>query len=411
MKTFITCITFCVIFFQISSAQKKQNLKLNADFINNQLSASAEQYKFLVSEVSPGKFPKTFAGGSQEFSNSSWWCSGFYPGTLLYLSEGTSNSELEKVALEKLKDLEKEQYNKGTHDLGFMLFCSFGNALRLTNDSVKYQPILKTGAESLISRYSPITKTIRSWDHNVWKFPVIIDNMMNLEFLMEVSKTTGDKKYADIAITHANTTMKNHFRKDFSSYHVIDYNPEVGGVLAKQTAQGAFDESSWARGQAWGLYGFTMMYRETKDKSYLKQSQEIADFILNNEHLPEDLIPYWDFDKDKIPANDKTYSRKDLRDASAAAVIASALLELSQYTKGNKGAYYLTKAEDIIKTLSSKEYFAQKGENGGYLLKHSVGALPLNSEVDVPLTYADYYYVESLVRYRRILEGDPIIKR
>ena len=409
MKTFVLSLSFCLCFLQFASSQK-QNLKLTSEFINGQLKASAEQYSKLVAEVPNGKFPKTFDNGKQEFSNSSWWCSGFYPGTLLYLSEGTGNAGLEKTALDKLKDLEKEQYNKGTHDLGFMLFCSFGNALRLTGDSAAYQPILETGAESLISRYNPNTKTIRSWNHNTWKFPVIIDNMMNLEFLMQAAKTTGNKKYEEIARTHANTTLKNHFRKDNSSYHVIDYNPENGEVLAKQTAQGAFDESAWARGQAWGLYGYTMMYRETKDKTYLQQAESIANYILNSKSLPADLIPYWDFDKDKIPSDNKTYSRKDLRDASAAAIIASALLELSQYTNGKKAELYLSKAESILKTLSSKEYFAKVAENGGYLLKHSVGALPLDSEVDVPLTYADYYYVEALIRYKRMLDGEPMIK-
>ncbi|GGE26455.1 MULTISPECIES: glycoside hydrolase family 88 protein [Sphingobacterium] len=409
MRRIYSTITLCLISLQISFGQK-QDLKLSSDFINGQLEASAKQYQHLVSVVPANKFPKTFEAGEQKFSNSSWWCSGFYPGTLLYLSEGTGNSTLKQAGLDKLKELEKEQFNKGTHDLGFMLFCSFGNALRLTGDSSQYQPILKTGAESLTSRFNPTTKTIRSWDHNVWKFPVIIDNMMNLEFLMELSKTTGDKKYADVAITHANTTMKNHFRADNSSFHVIDYDPKTGEVLAKQTAQGAADESAWARGQAWGLYGYTMMYRETKDKAYLKQAQKIADYILKNPNLPADLIPYWDFDKDKIPSDSKTYSRRSLRDASAGAIIASALLELSQYSKGKVGKEYLRKAEEMLKSLSSETYFVKDGSNGGYLLAHSVGALPLNSEVDVPLTYADYYYVEALIRYQRMLAGEPIIK-
>lgn len=409
MKGLFSTLAVCLISFQFSVGQE-HDLKLSSKFVDDQLKASAEQYQNLVSVVPEHKFPKTFEAGKQEFSNSGWWCSGFYPGTLLYLGEATSDPELKQAGLDKLKDLEKEQFNKGTHDLGFMLFCSFGNALRLTGDSSKYQPILKNGAESLSSRFNPTTKTIRSWDHNVWKFPVIIDNMMNLEFLMQMAKTTGNKKYSDIAITHANTTIKNHFRKDNSSYHVIDYDPQTGAVLAKQTAQGAADESAWARGQAWGLYGYTMMYRETKDKAYLDQAKKIADYMLKSPNLPQDLVPYWDFDKDKIPADDKTYSRRSLRDASAAAITASALIELSQYTKGKESTMYLRKAEGMLKSLSSSAYFAKKGTNGGYLLEHSVGALPLDSEVDVPLTYADYYYVEALVRYQRLLDGGPAIK-
>ncbi|GAA0882407.1 glycoside hydrolase family 88 protein [Sphingobacterium siyangense subsp. cladoniae] len=383
---------------------------LSKAFIQQQLDAAAKQIKVLASETPAEKFPKTFENGKEVFSSSSWWCSGFYPGTLLYLYEGTKDEGLLKKATEKLTYLEKEKNNKGTHDLGFMLFCSFGNALRLTGDNQKYGPVLSTGANSLASRYSPITKTIRSWDHGSWQYPVIIDNMMNLEFLTQVSKMTGDKKFYDIAVSHAETTLKNHFRKDYSSYHVIDYDKNTGKAIGKKTHQGAFDESAWSRGQGWALYGYTMMYRETKKKEFLKQAQQIAKYILSNPNLPADLVPYWDFDKDKIAQSDKMYPNKDLRDVSAAALYASALLELSQYTKGSEALNYFEKAETILKNLSKAPYLASHGQNGGYILQHSVGALPLNSEIDVPLTYADYYYVEALVRYQRLLAGEPMIK-
>ncbi|WP_313238886.1 glycoside hydrolase family 88 protein [Sphingobacterium multivorum] len=383
---------------------------LSKTFIQQQLDAAAKQIKVLANETPTEKFPKTFENGKEVFSSSSWWCSGFYPGTLLYLYEGTKDEGLLKKATEKLSYLEKEKNNKGTHDLGFMLFCSFGNALRLTGDHQKYGPVLSTGANSLASRYSPITKTIRSWDHGSWQYPVIIDNMMNLEFLTQVSKMTGDKKFYDIAVSHAETTLKNHFRKDYSSYHVIDYDKNTGKAIGKKTHQGAFDESAWSRGQGWALYGYTMMYRETKKKEFLKQAQQIAKYILNNPNLPADLVPYWDFDKDKIAQSDKMYPNKDLRDVSAAALYASALLELSQYTKGSEALNYFEKAETILKNLSKAPYLAPYGQNGGYILQHSVGALPLNSEIDVPLTYADYYYVEALVRYQRLLAGEPMIK-
>ena len=383
---------------------------LSKAFIQQQLDAAAKQIKVLASETPAEKFPKTFENGKEVFSSSSWWCSGFYPGTLLYLYEGTKDEGLLKKATEKLTYLEKEKNNKGTHDLGFMLFCSFGNALRLTGDNQKYGPVLSTGANSLASRYSPTTKTIRSWDHGSWQYPVIIDNMMNLEFLTQVSKMTGDKKFYDIAVSHAETTLKNHFRKDYSSYHVIDYDKNTGKAIGKKTHQGAFDESAWSRGQGWALYGYTMMYRETKKKEFLKQAQQIAKYILSNPNLPADLVPYWDFDKDKIAQSDKMYPNKDLRDVSAAALYASALLELSQYTNGSEALNYFDKAETILKNLSKVPYLAPYGQNGGYILQHSVGALPLNSEIDVPLTYADYYYVEALVRYQRLLSGEPMIK-
>ncbi|WP_333865933.1 glycoside hydrolase family 88 protein [Sphingobacterium sp.] len=383
---------------------------LSKAFIQQQLDAAAKQIKVLADETPTEKFPKTFENGKEVFSSSSWWCSGFYPGTLLYLYEGTKDDGLLKKATEKLTYLEKEKNNKGTHDLGFMLFCSFGNALRLTGDTQKYEPVLSTGANSLASRYSPVTKTIRSWDHGSWQYPVIIDNMMNLEFLTQVSKMTGDKKFYDIAVSHAETTLKNHFRKDYSSYHVIDYDKNTGKAIGKKTHQGAFDESAWSRGQGWALYGYTMMYRETKKKEFLKQAQQIAKYILSNPNLPADLVPYWDFDKDKIAKSDKMYPNKDLRDVSAAALYASALLELSQYTKGSESLKYFGKAETLLKNLSKAPYLAPYGQNGGYILQHSVGALPLNSEIDVPLTYADYYYVEALIRYQRLLAGEPMIK-
>ncbi|MGJ1432289.1 glycoside hydrolase family 88 protein [Sphingobacterium spiritivorum] len=406
---------FALVFLSLtvispSFGQKKSTLRLSSSFIEQNLKDAVKQIKVLANQTPEDKFPKTFENGKEVFSGSSWWCSGFYPGTLLYLYEGTGDKSLLNYAEEKLKFLEKEKNNKGTHDLGFMLYCSFGNALRLTGDSSNYKEVLVTGANSLSSRYNPTTKTIRSWDHKPWHYPVIIDNMMNLEFLTQASRITGDPQYYNIAVTHANTTLKNHFRKDYSSYHVIDYDKETGKVIAKKTHQGAFDESAWSRGQGWALYGYTMMYRETKDKKYLNQARNVAKYILTNPNLPADLIPYWDFDKDKISADSKMYKNKDLRDVSAAALYTSALLELAQYTKGKESAEYMEKAEKILENLSTAPYKSAYGETGGYILQHSVGAIPLNSEVDVPLTYADYYYVEALVRYQRLLNGESIIK-
>ena len=389
---------------------QSSDLKLSKEFIQQNLNDAARQIKVLANEIPNEKFPKTFENNKEVFSSSSWWCSGFYPGTLWYLYEGTQDRGLLQKVEEKLPYLEKEKYNIGTHDLGFMLFCSFGNGLRLTGDSVKYKDVLVTGAASLASRFNETTKTIRSWDHKPWHYPVIIDNMMNLEFLTQVSKMTGNKRYYDLAVIHAETTLRNHFRKDYSSYHVIDYDVNTGKVIAKKTHQCAFDESAWSRGQGWALYGYTMMYRETKKKEFLNQARHIAKYILNHPNLTQDLIPYWDFDKDKIDQSSKMYAKKDLRDVSAAALYASALLELAQYTVGKESTLYLTKAETMLTNLSKAPYKAEYGKNGGYLLKHSVGALPLNSEIDVPLTYADYYYVEALIRYKRLLEGNAIIQ-
>lgn len=397
--------------------QDKKELKLSADFVEQNLNDAAKQIKYLESQIQESDIPTTFKDDKYVNWGTAWWCSGFYPGTALYLYEATGDQELLDIAKNKLKYLEKEKHNTTTHDLGFMLFCSFGNALRLTGDSTAYKEVLATGAQSLASRFKESTKTIRSWDGGKnwdgqpWTYPVIIDNMMNLEFLTQASKITGNPRFAEIAKTHANTTLKEHFRDNYSSYHVVDYNPEDGSVIAKKTAQGAFDESAWARGQAWALYGYTVMYRETKDIAYLDQARGIAEFYLNHPNLPADLVPYWDFDQDKLTAESKYYAQKDLRDASSAAIVASALLELSLYTEGEESKNYIAKAEQMLQSLSKPPYKADYKDNGGYILKHSVGSIPHKTEVDVPLTYADYYYVEALIRYDRMLRGEVVIKQ
>ncbi|HYH56079.1 MAG TPA: glycoside hydrolase family 88 protein [Anseongella sp.] len=375
------------------TAQRQGSKSLDTGFIDGNLEAARAQYKVMMQKLPADKLPKSYEAGEDELvtSGSKSWTSGFYPATLLYLYEFSGDASLLEEAKKKLTILEKEKDNKGTHDLGFMLYCSFGNAYRLTGEA-EYKEVLLTGAGSLISRFDPEVGCIKSWDHNgdKWKFPVIIDNMMNLEFLSWASRESGDPKYRDIALTHANTTLKNHFRPDNSSWHVVDYDPETGAVRGKQTHQGAADGSAWARGQAWGLYGYTMMYRETGKKEYLDQARKIAAFILGHPNLPGDMIPYWDFDAPGIP---DTY-----RDASAGAIMASALLELSRLAKD---AAYRSAAEKMLLSLSGKTYKAGPGRNGGFILQHSVGHLPGDSEVDVPLTYADYYYVEALMRYKK----------
>ncbi|MEZ2334366.1 glycoside hydrolase family 88 protein [Mucilaginibacter sp. RCC_168] len=353
-----------------------------------------DQYKFLAKQISPQEFPKTYHPDTkkQENSNSGWWCSGFYPGSLLYLYEQDHDQQLLTEANRILGVLAKEQFNTHTHDLGFMMYCSFGNANRIEPKS-EYKQILINSAKSLSTRFNPTVGCIKSWDSkNPSDYLVIIDNMMNLELLFWATHETGDSSYYKIAVTHANTTMKNHFRPDYSSYHVINYDAQTGAVKEKKTAQGFANESAWARGQAWGLYGYTVMYRETKDKKYLEQAQNIAKFILTNPNLPDDKIPYWDYNVPNIP--------NALKDASAASVAASALLELCRYADNNKGQEYFTTAETILKTLSSPAYKAASGTNGGFILEHSVGHLPGHSEVDVPLTYADYYFIEAMKRYQ-----------
>ena len=411
--------------------------------IDGNLRQAANQYKVLMGKVPADRLPKTWYANTDklETSNSGWWTSGFYPGTLLYLYEYTKDTSLLHEALSRLHLLEKEQYNKGTHDLGFMMYCSYGNAQRLAEHGLlpkdapaptppapgqpagSYNDILLNSARSLSTRFNSRVGCIRSWDSPPWKYPVIIDNMMNLELLFWATRASGDSSFYKIAVTHANTTMRNHYRPDYSSFHVVDYDTATGEVLAKKTAQGYSDSSAWARGQAWGLYGFTVMYRSTHDPKYLDQAEHIAQFILTNPNLPDDKIPYWDYNAPDIPHVSRTTTSTTappatsfrpggipggaLRDASAAAIMASALIELSHYATPDKGRGYLDVAEQIIVSLSSGTYKALVGSNGGFLLRHSVGHLPAKSEVDVPLTYADYYFVEAMLRYRQLGSEKP----
>lgn len=386
-------------FFAFNSHAKSKKSEFTT-LINNSLDIALLQSIDMAKALQekPDRLPKTIGkNGQLETCSSKWWVSGFYPGVLWYLYDFSKDEAIKKIATDYTLRVEKEKYTTDNHDVGFMIFCSFGNAYRLTNNE-DYKAVIKKASESLITRYTPEVGCIRSWDHaswnKQWQYPVIIDNMMNLEMLMWAAKACSTDTFAQVAISHANTTMKNHFRDDFSSFHVISYDPKTGEVEKKNTAQGFSDSSAWARGQGWALYGYTMMYRFTKDKEYLNHARHIASFILNHPNLPEDKIPYWDFDAPNIP--------NALRDASAGALICSALIELSEYVGKCEGRNYLKVAETQIKTLCSPEYLAKPGENQHFILKHSVGHMPQKSEIDVPLTYADYYFVEALMRYKKL---------
>lgn len=381
------------LFFATSIAVIAQQQSMR-QLIDENMHFAAQQYKVLMQHTPDTVMPRSYDAASNKWisSDTKWWCSGFYPGSLWYLYEYTKDEALKKEAIKRLAILEKEKYYTGNHDLGFMMYCSFGNAYRITGDT-NYKDVVFKSAASLATRYRPSIKAIQSWDANGrLKCPVIIDNMMNLELLHWVSDHGGDKRFKEIAVTHANTTIKNHFRSDYSSYHVVDYDINTGAVIQKITWQGAADASAWARGQSWGLYGYTMMYRFTKNKIYLNQARSIARFLMHHPNLPEDKIPYWDYDAPGISNTN--------RDASAAAVKTSAFLELGQYVSKKEKAELVNAAEKILRSLSSVAYRAKAGENGGFILLHSVGSIPHKSEVDVPLTYADYYFLEALKRYK-----------
>lgn len=390
MKRYLTALAAAIILGSCASHDPLTELT------DNVFELAKIQYAAMDEALDEGEYPRsTNADGSLRTSDEGWWCSGFYPGSLWYIYEYTGDETFRDLAWKHTRSLEGLIERHTDHDIGFQINCSYGNALRLTGDSAAVVPTYVAAARKLAARLNPATGVTLSWDwlRNDWRYPVIIDNMMNLELLTVAARISGEKELADAADTHAETTLKNHFRPDWSSWHLVDYDPVTGEVRSKETVQGHAHESAWARGQAWALYGYTMMYRETGRKAYLDAAENIADMILN--HLPEDGIPYWDFDAPDIP--------DALRDASAGAIMASAFIELSTLTDESvKSGKYLETARTQLMTFCSDEYLAKSGENGGFLLKHCVGNLPENSEIDVPLSYADYYFLEALVRYSKL---------
>ena len=376
-----------------------------------------KQYQYLTEQADVlNKFPRTTKAGKLTGTDEWDWTGGFFPGSLWYLYHQTTNEQTKQQAIKWTEKLEKAKDLDQHHDIGFVMYCSYGNAIKYLKDPQKvkaYKDIIIHSANTALKRFDEKVGLIQSWnekkawdDKTLWKYPVIIDNMMNLEMLCYTSDITGDPKYKQAAISHANQTMKNHFREDYSTYHVVDYDGN-GNAIHKQTNQGFSDNSTWARGQAWAIYGFVMMYRETKNSDYLKTAQKAAKFYMNHPNLPEDKIPYWDFNAHQKGYNsDVDFTDRNIspipRDASAAAIVASALIELSTFSKNKDKALFLEFAEQSLKSLSSPAYFADYRTNGGFLLKHSVGSLPHNSEVDVPLCYADYYFLEALTRLKEL---------
>ena len=381
------------------------------DIISENIGNAKAQIGALMEASEAGdtvRIPSTYMDGEIVYVPTDDWVSGFFAGTLWYMYELTGDEMWAGHARKHTEILDSIQYLTWHHDVGFMIYDSYGNGLRLKNIP-EYKDVCVTTAKSLSTRFRPGAGIIQSWNvdrgwqsERGWKCPVIIDNMMNLELLFKATEFSGDSTYAKIAISHADKTMENHFRPDYSCYHVVDYDPETGEVLHRCTAQGYADESAWARGQAWALYGYTTAYRFTGYDRYLRQAENVAGFIFNDPNMPEDLVPYWDFDAPDIP---DTY-----RDVSSAAIIASALYELG-YLTGNTS--YFEKADRIIASLSTPAYRAAQGTNGGFILMHSVGSIPHGSSIDVPLNYADYYFLEALIRKRNIgnglapVQGDP----
>ncbi|WP_442589450.1 glycoside hydrolase family 88 protein [Pedobacter sp. AW31-3R] len=394
----LICLLFFSGLFSSPDTSKTDPGKSLKSVVDNAFIFSGKQSLLMARRYrdKEGSLPRTYQNGRDVSSDSRWWCSGFFPGSLWYIYENNRNPEVLTYAQQYTDQVEREKYTTDNHDVGFMIYCSFGNGYRLTHNE-HYKEVMLTASKSLSTRYNPAVGLIRSWDHNKdkWQYPVIIDNIMNLELLLWAADNSGDARFKEIALSHADKTIKHHFRPDYSSYHVVSYDTTTALPHLKQTHQGYADESSWSRGQAWGLYGYTYLYRETKDKRYLEQAKNIAAYIVNHPHMPKDYIPYWDFDAPDIP--------NTFRDVSAATVMASALIELSGFLDKPLAAKYMKVVETQIRTLASPAYTAKLGENGCFILKHSVGSLPGKSEVDVPLTYADYYYLEALSRLKKRL--------
>ena len=389
----------CVILgllFSCTSKRSKQNIS------NQKIAEVFEKATVHLKNAYPtvkkdGKLPRSIFKGYRDISD---WTSGFYPGNLWLAYENTKDESLFEKAIYTTELVEEEKYNTKDHDIGFRIYCSFGRAYGSTKDPA-YKAVVIQASESAIQRYSPKVKAIMSWNPGDkgfntrgWQYPVIIDNMMNLEMLFAATKFTGDKKYYDVAVNHALTTMKNQYRDDYSCSHVVDYDSITGAFRKRDWNNGNSDPSTaaWSRGQSWGLYGFTMMYRETGDVQFLQHAENIAKFLINHPNMPEDMVPYWDYHAPEVPT---------LRDASAGALLASGLLELSQFSK-TSGDIYFKAAEKILISLSSPEYLAEPGTNGNFILKHATGNFLKNSEKDDTLIYADYYFLEALTRYKAL---------
>ena len=331
------------------------------------------------------------------------WTAGFWPGTLWYVYESSKDDRIKQSAIHYTELLESfVQRPAYDHDLGFQIFCSYGNAYRLTGNE-DYKQIILNAADTLATLFNPKVGTLLSWPREVDNgrfapYNTIMDNMINLEVLYWAAKNGGNKSLYDVATAHAATTMQHHFREDGSSYHVALYDPVTGQFIKGLTHQGYADGSMWARGQAWAIYGYTMVYRETRDVKFLRFAEKVTDIYLKR--LPADYIPYWDFDAPNIPNEPK--------DASAAAVTASALLELSQLEDDvSKAQEYKEAAIKMLQSLSSETYQSRLSKPS--FLLHSVGHKPAGSEIDASINYADYYYIEALIRYEKLKRGESVL--
>jgi hypothetical protein len=390
MKIISYCLLISIIVWSCKSAAKSDSrIIINKEYLENRLTelSSIMESKLSKFPIDSLNIPRAMeSDGTIIAGKSRQWTSGFFPGTLWQLASQTQSPSIIKAAEQWTSFVEKEKWDDHTHDLGFKVNSAFGK-MDLVKPSANNKEIIIQASKTLIDRFIPKVGSIRSWDfgRERWQFPVIIDNMMNLEMLFDATEFSEDSIYYDVAHKHGHTTLKNHFRADHSSYHVIDYDTLTGEVRNRHTHQGLNHESSWSRGQAWGLYGFAMAYDRTGDRAFFDQASNIASFFFNHPNLPEDMIPYWDFDASNIPDEPK--------DASAAAVAAVGLMKLAKYDTENR-VKYMEWVDTILSSLGSPEY---QSDAVPFLLDHSTGSVPGDFEIDVPIVYGDFYYVEALI--------------
>jgi len=369
---------------------------------------SAEHYKALDAALTPlmkggdgkDRMPRgwnKWRTGKDEYDMRSAfdWTAGHFAGSFWYLYEATGDEFFKGRATAWTDILAPNAKVTDNHDVGFIMYCSYGNARRILGTE-KYDALLAETAGSLCRRYNPDLGLIRSWGALDEKknFRVIPDNLMNLELLMAMAKQKDGERFAKIAVSHADVTMRHHFRADGGCYHVLDYDQKTRRVKNIDRGQGASCETPWSRGQSWAIYGYTMMYRMTGYDRYLAFARKLADYAMNHPNMPEDGVPYWDYG---APGEE--------RDSSAAAIMASALLELSQYVGETDRGRCRAFAVKQLTSLASSAYYSKGGEVGHFLLKHGVGSKPSGNEIDTPLNYGDYYFLEALLRFRKLAQG------
>ncbi len=343
--------------------------------------------------VDSTKFPRYIDHGDSDWTcvNVYDWTSGFYPGVLWFAYEQTQDAELKAKAELFTEPLSQVAYATARdHDIGFMIYCSYGNGYRLTGNP-EYKKAMLSAADTLATLFNPTVGTIHSWPFKPeYEHNTIIDNMMNLELLFWASKNGGGKRLEDIAVSHAEVTQKYIVRPDSAVYHLGQFTHE-GEFVRGVAHQGYADESMWARGQAWGIYGYAICYREVGRKDFLATSMKLADHFMNR--LPEDGVPFWDYDDPAIPSSPK--------DASAAAVAASGMLELSILLDDQAlSQKYYNNAVELLAAISTDDYIL--GDESAAILDHSTGHHPKGWEIDVPIIYGDYYYLEALTKLKKI---------